>query len=123
MIIDNKFDSARARALERAVKSWENEGGARGDRDSHTYHATIIGEAGDDEALNIRIRLIALENIVVALLASGTQDAPDLAREMAQHMSSRLEATPHRLTIAVASNMMAIVERAEHCPGPQVAGL
>ena len=67
--------------------------------------------------------MIALENMVVALLASETQNRPDLVREMAQHMSSRLEATPNRLTIAVANKMMAIVERAEHCPGSQVAGL
>lgn len=117
MISDNGFDPARAKTLERAVMRWENEGGARGDRDPDTLHATIVGEVGDAEAVNIRVRLIALENIVVALLASGSQDGPELVREMAKYISPRSDATPHRLTIEAARNMLAIVERAEHCRG------
>ena len=112
---DNGFDPARAKALERAVMRWENEGGRMGDRDQDALRATTVGEVGDAEAVNIRVRLIALENIVVALLASGTQDGPEMVREMAQYISPRSGATPHRLTIEAARNMRAIVERAEHC--------
>lgn len=117
MTSDSGFDPARAKTLERAVMRWENEGGARGDRDPDTSGATIIGEVGDAEAINIRVRLIALENIVVALLASGTQDGPELVREMARYISPRSGATQHRLTIEAARNMLAIAERAEHCRG------
>ena len=117
MTSDNGFDPARAKALERAVMRWENEGGRMGDRDQGTLRATIVGEVGDAEAVNIRVRLIALENIVVALLASGTQDGPQLVREMAQYISPRSDATPHRLTIEAARNMRAIVDRAEHFRG------
>lgn len=117
MTSDNGFDPARAKTLQRAVMRWENEGGARGDRDPDTLRATIVGKVGDAEAVNIRVRLIALENIVVALLASGTRDGPELVREMAKYISPRSGATPHRLTIEAARNMLAIVERAEHCRG------
>lgn len=114
---DNGFDPTRARTFERAVMRWENEGGARGDRNPNTLGATIVGEVGDAEAVNIRVRLIALENIVVALLANGTQDSLELVREMARYISPRSDATPHRLTIEAADNMRAIVERAEHFRG------
>ncbi len=117
MISDNEFDPAQAKTLNRAVKRWENEGGAKNDQDSDTFGATIVGEVGDAEAVNIRVRLIALENIVVALLASGTKDGPERVREMAQYISPRSGATPHRLTTEAARNMLAIVERAKHCRG------
>jgi hypothetical protein len=120
MIGDIDFDPARARILERAVARWENEGGARADPDTATSRATVVGEVGDAEAVNIRVRLIALENIIVALLASGTQDAPELVREMARYISPRSGATLHRLTIEAAHNMLAIVERAKHCRGGNV---
>ena len=115
MIGDIDFDPARARILERAVARWENEGGARADPDTATSRATVVGEVGDAEAVNIRVRLIALESIVVALLASGTKDGSELVREMARYISPRSGATPHRLTIEAARHMLAIAERAEHC--------
>ncbi len=117
MTSDNGFDPAQAKTFKRAVMRWENEGGARGVRDPDTLRATIVGKVGDAEAVNIRVRLIALENIVVALLASGTQDGPELVREMAKYISPRSDATPHRLTTEAARNMLAIVKRADHCRG------
>ncbi len=117
MISDNELETVRAKTLERAVARWENEGGAKDDGDPNPLPATIVGALGDAEAVNIRVRLIALENIVVALLASGTQDGPKLVREMAQYISPRSEAMPHRLTIEAARHMRAIAERAEHCRG------
>ena len=117
MIGDNEFDLARAKNLERAVTRWENEGGARDHGDPDKLRSTIVGEVGDAEAVNIRVRLIALENIVVALLASGPQNGAELVREMAQFISPRSQTTPHRLTIEAARNMLAIAERAENCRG------
>ncbi len=74
----------------------------------------MAGEIGDAEAANIRVRLIALENIMVALLAGAPESRSDLIREMAEFISPRPGATPHRLTIEAARNMVAIVERAGH---------
>ncbi len=62
----------------------------------------------------MRVRLIAIENILVALLANAPEDLIDLVSEMSAFISPRPGATPHRLTIEAARNMMAIVERAEH---------
>jgi hypothetical protein len=75
---------------------------------------TVAGQIGDAEAANIRVRLIAIENIIVALLANASDDRLELIREMADFISPRPGMTPHRLTIEAAHNMLAIVERAEH---------
>ena len=105
----------------RAIGRWENEGGAASawqhEGPEPENGATVAGEIGDAEAGNIRVRLIAIENILVALLADAPEDRLDLIREMAAFISPRPGMTPHRLTIEAARNMLAIVERAEHYRG------
>ena len=103
----------------RVIGRWENEGGSvrawhRDEMHVQANPATVAGEVGDAEAANIRVRLIALENIIVALLANASEDRLELIREMAEFISPRPGMTPHRLTIEAARNMLAIVERAEH---------
>jgi len=75
--------------------------------------ATVAGKIGDAEDGNLVIRLIALENIIVALLADGPESQSRLVRDMASYISPRPGKTPHRLTIEAARNMLALVERAE----------
>ena len=60
------------------------------------------------------MRLIALENLVVALLSEAPESQSELVREMARYISPRSGFTPHRLTIEAARNMLAIVARAAH---------
>ena len=102
----------------RAIGRWENEGGSvcawHREIPAEGNPATVAGEIGDAEAANIRVRLIAIENIIVALLANAPHDRLELIREMADFISPRPGMTPHRLTIEAARNMLAIVERAEH---------
>ena len=74
--------------------------------------ATVAGEIGDVEDGNLVVRLIALENIVVALLADAPESQSEVVREMASFISPRPGKTPHRLTIEAARNMLALVERA-----------
>lgn len=74
--------------------------------------ATVAGEIGDAEDGNIRVRLIALENIVVALLVEAPESQFERVREMARYISPRSGKTPHRLTIEAARNVLALVERA-----------
>ena len=109
-----------------AVGRWENEGGAisawRHEGRAPENYATVAGEIGDAETANIRVRLIAIENILVALLADAPEDRIELVREMAQFISPRPGMTPHRLTIEAARNMLAIVERAEHYRGDRSGG-
>lgn len=107
------FDNARAGAHDRAIGRWENEGGAFTGLHEHRT-PTVAGEIGDAEAGNLRVRLIALENLIVALLAGAPESQSELVREMAAYISPRPGATPHRLTIEAARNMLAIVERAAH---------
>ena len=76
--------------------------------------ATVAGKIGDAEEGNLAARLIALENIIVALLADAPESQSERVREMANFISPRSGSTPHRLTIEAARNMVALVERAAH---------
>jgi hypothetical protein len=107
------FDAARCQAHDRAIGRWENEGGSFTGLHQHRP-PTVAGEIGDAEAGNLRVRLIALENLVVALLAGAPESQFALVREMAAYISPRPGATPHRLTVEAARNMLALVERAAH---------
>ena len=48
------------------------------------------------ELVQLQIRVIALENLLIALLAQASEQQLDLARHMAAHISPRAGATPHR---------------------------
>ena len=76
--------------------------------------ATVAGNIGDVEDGNLTVRLIALENIIVTLLADAPEIQSERVREMATFISPRPGSTPHRLTIEAARNMLALVERAAH---------
>jgi hypothetical protein len=108
-----EFDAERARAHDGAIGRWENEGGADAELDENR-RLTVVGEIGDAEAGNLRVRLIALENVVVALLAGATEGKSALVREMARYISPRPGMTPHRLTVEAARNMLRLVDRAAH---------
>ena len=108
------IDPVRAAAHRRAIGRWESEGGSSNDWVHPQEPTTVVGAIGDAEDGNIRVRLIALENIIVALLAEAPQSQSDLVLEMARYISPRAGATPHRLTIEAGRNMMALVERAAH---------
>ena len=107
------FEAARCQPHDRAIGRWENEGGSLTGLHQHTS-PTVVGEIGDAEDGNLRVRLIALENLVVALLAGAPESQSALVREMAAYISPRPGATPHRLTVEAARNMLALVERAAH---------
>ena len=79
--------------------------------------ATVAGKIGDAEDGNLVIRLISLENIIVALLADAPESQSQLVRDMANYISPRPGKTPHRLTVEAARNMLALVERAEQYRG------
>ena len=69
------------------------------------------------ELVQLQSRVIALENLVVALLAQGTLQQLDLARNMATYISPRPGFTPHPLTTHAAARMVHFVERADHFRG------
>ena len=74
--------------------------------------ATVAGKIGDAEDGNMLVRMIAVENIIVALLADASESQSERVREMARYISPRPGSTPHRLTTEAARNMLAILKRA-----------
>jgi len=72
------------------------------------------------ELVQLRIRVIALENLVIALLAQSTKSQRDLALGMAAYISPRPGFTNHRSTIHAATQMIHLVDRADHFHVPTV---
>lgn len=99
---------------ERALARWDNEGGAipGGPHDSDEH--SEVPELTNAELVHLRVRVIALENLVISLLAGATDRQLDLAREMAGYISPRSGSTQHPLTIHAATQMINLVERAGH---------
>ncbi|VVM73170.1 hypothetical protein PS662_01912 [Pseudomonas fluorescens] len=65
------------------------------------------------ELVHLRVRVIALENLVIALLAQGSERQLAVAREMAEYISPRPGFTQHPLTVHAAAQMSHSVERAQ----------
>ena len=64
------------------------------------------------EAAQLRMRVIALENLMIALLAKTADDQVVLALEMALFISPRPGYTEHELTLRAASQMRSLIDRA-----------
>ncbi len=65
------------------------------------------------ELVHLRVRVIALENLVIALLAEGSERQLAVAREMADYISPRPGFTQHPLTLHASAQMTHSVERAQ----------
>ncbi len=63
------------------------------------------------ELVQLRVRVIALEILVIALLAEAGDRQITLAQEMAAYVSPRPGFTHHPLTTHAASHMIDLVER------------
>ncbi len=103
---------------QRALSRWDNEGGA-GPEGPATASALDSGRIAvpdltNAELVTLRIRIIALENLMISLLATASDDQLRLAREMASYISPRPGFTQHPLTIHAAAHMIDLVERADH---------
>jgi hypothetical protein len=110
------LDPSQQRQL--ALSRWDNEGGAGPRR---RQEGLISGEVQPEvpqltnaELVQLRIRVIALENLVITLLAEASDRQLDLAREMAAYISPRPGFTHHPLTIHAAAQMIDLVQRAGH---------
>jgi hypothetical protein len=60
----------------------------------------------------LHIRVIALENLVISLLATASDRQLEQAREMARYISPRPGFAHHPLTTHAAAHMVDLVERA-----------
>lgn len=70
------------------------------------------------ELVQLRIRVIALENLVIALLAEAPDRQLTIARDMATYISPRAGFTPHPITLRAADEMLSLVDRADRYPRP-----
>ena len=110
-------DLSHQRQRQAALARWESEGGA-GPWDSAEHLVSAAGSFADSppltntELVQLQIRVIALENLVISLLAEGSDRQLALAREMADYISPRPGFTHHRLTIHAAAEMVSLVRRA-----------
>jgi len=112
---------AASQQLQMALSRWENEGGAlsRGPQQSSTSGEvqSEVPPLTNAELVQLRIRVIALENLIITLLAGASDRQLGLAREMAAYISPRPGVTHHPLTVHAAAQMTDLVERAEHFRG------
>ena len=103
----------------KAPPTWDNEGGAGpdGPQESDTFVKSLpdVPRLTDAELIQLRIRVIALETLMIMLLAEGSDRRLQLAREMAAYISPRAGFTPHPLTTQASAHMVDLVERAIHC--------
>lgn len=114
---DKKPESAASsRQRELALSRWDSEGGAgpQGPQGASVSPdaPSEIPSLTNTELVQLRVRVIALENLVIALLAQASERQVDVAREMAAYISPKAGYTPHPLTIQAAGRMIDLVERA-----------
>lgn len=95
-----------------ALSRWDNEGGAIA-AGAHVAHPDVP-DMTNAELVLLRVRVIALENLLIALLAEGSDRQRQMAREMADVISPRSGSTQHTLTIRAAQHMIDLVDRAVH---------
>lgn len=80
---------------------------------------TRCGPSPDDtpltnaELVQLRVRVIALENLVIALLAEAPDRQLALALDMATYISPRTGFTPHPVTLRAADEMRSLLDRAD----------
>jgi hypothetical protein len=75
------------------------------------------------ELAQLRMRVIALENLMIALLAVSPDRKRNLARDMAAYISPRAGFTRHPLTLRAARRMLRLVERAGRISRVAEAGM
>jgi hypothetical protein len=116
----------RASLRDQSLSRWTNEGGESPDvapphvpadaasTQKHVEHTYVDGPPQTNaEIVQLKVRMIALEGLLMALLADASPRQLALAKEMAGTISPRAGATPHRLTVQGAAQMRWLVERAQ----------
>jgi len=109
--------SERSRLLAKAISRWDNEGGAGDGGREHPASADLLADAlplTNAELVQLQIRVIALENLLAALLVDASDQQLNLAREIADCITPRPGFTPHRLTIHAAARMIGLIDRYSH---------
>ena len=118
MLEINKDSCGSSQQRSGALSRWDNEGGAgpSGPQQSLTLNGkeSDVSPLTDVEIVQLRVRVIALENLVIALLAHSSDYVQLTAREMADYILPKPGATQHRLTTHAATHMIDLLERSNH---------
>jgi hypothetical protein len=101
-----------------ALSTWDDDGGAA----PHPSEQTLIPgktqpaipQLTNTELIQLRVRVIALENMVITMLAEASDRQLERVREMASYISPRPGTTHHHLTIHAAAQMLNLANRARH---------
>lgn len=110
----NSDESSQIIQRQQALSRWDNEGGAAA---GHTVAPATdkeqipTPEMSNADLVALRVRVIALENLLISLLASASDQQLELAREMAGYISPRPGFTHHPLTTHAAAHMIDLIER------------
>ncbi len=118
---DKSRPSNPAELRERALSRWDNEGGAGPDGPQEAPIGAPDAPAapllGNAELVQLQVRVIALENLMLALLSEAAEQQIELVHEMAACISPRPGFTAHPLTLHAAAQMIHLVRRAGHFRG------
>lgn len=93
-----------------ALSRWDDEGGAIFSVPPEVVPE--IPEISNTEMVHLRVRVIALENLLIAVLAKGSNAQIAIAREMAEYIVPRPGSTQHPLTLQAGSHMAGLIGRA-----------
>lgn len=80
-------------------------------------HDIPMPENGPAEIGALHVRMIALENLVISLLATASDQQIDIARGMASYISPREGFTQHPLTTLAGAHMIDLIQRANRFRG------
>ena len=108
--------AASSRQRQMALSRWDNGGGAGpgGPQGEQVAEAQSQAPAlTNAELVQLRIRVIALENLLIALLADASERQLAGARNGSLHLT-RPGSSHHPLTVHAAAQMIDFVERAGH---------
>ena len=95
----------------RSLARWDNEGGAIEAVAGETH--VEVPHLSNTELVQLRVRVISLENLLIAVLAEGSDRQLEVAREMAAYIAPR-PGSAHPLTTQAAHHMTDLVDRAIH---------
>jgi hypothetical protein len=116
----NRPDASLLR--QQALSRWDNEGGAGpdGPQMESTAAEDRVPMPGNNaaELSALHVRVIALENLVISLLATASNWQIEQAHEAARYISPRPGFTQHPLTTHAAAHMVDLVERASRFRPP-----
>ena len=97
------------------LSQWDTEGGAgpMGPQEDLISSDSMPSspELANAELVQMRVRIIALENLVLALLAGASSQQVQLARDVADNIIPRPGFYPHPLTLKAATQMHRLIGR------------